>query len=625
MLGMSWINILWPMMAATSLTLALICVLIWFRQRSRQEYVAFSVFAVSVWFFTIFEWLLMRADSPQRYGDVERWILVVVTTGEISLAAFMRSYLHAGRKWLFWSICGTRLLGLVLNFSYGVSLNYLEITELRSVEVLGGETIALPVAVSNPLERFDEFINVLVLAFLADASVTAWRRGDRHMRRRALVVGGTVTLFFLIAAGHAALLHVGLVRPPYIVSLTFLAIVVVMSYELGSDVLRAAQLSGQLRQSEQRMDMAADAANLGLWEWNIPRDEIWATDRACALFALTPREDLDLKGFLDRVHPEEREAVGQAVSEAINGSGSYEKEYRIVLPDGGVRWMQAWGRVDTDADGKPVLMRGVVVDVTRRKEGEERARQMEAEAARQRDELAHLSRVAMLGELSGALAHELNQPLTAILSNAQAAQRFLARPDVDLAEIREILGDIVADDKRAGEVIRRLRSLLKKEDASFEPVDPNELAQEVLRLMRSDLLHREVNVTVALAPSLPRVSGDRVQLQQVLLNFLINACDAMGDGAQRRELTLRTAHRDGDIEVSVADSGKGIAADDLARIFEPFVTTKAQGMGLGLAICRTIIQAHGGRLWAENLEAGGAIVRFLLPAISSRESQTRGR
>lgn len=614
MFGMSWINILWPMMAATSLTLALICVLIWFRQRSRHEYVAFAVFAVSVWFFTIGEWLLMRADSPRHYEEVFRWMLVVVATGEISLAAFMRYHLKAGRARLFWAICALRILGLPFNFLYGANLSYLEIVDLRLVESFGGELIALPVAVPNPFEPFfNRLPDALLLLFLADASITAWRRGGPEERRRALMVGGTVTLFFLIAASHATLLHAGLAKPPYLVSLSFLGIVAVMSYELGSEVLKAAQLSGELRQSEQRMDLAADAANLGLWAWNIADDEIWATERGRGLLGFSTDERIDLDYFLQRVHPEEREAVSLAVAAALDGSGKYEKEYRVVLPDGRTRWIRAWGRVDSDGAGKPRLMRGVATDVTERKEAEARASRMEAEAARQRDELAHLSRVAMMGELSGALAHELNQPLTAILSNAQAAQRFLARENPDLEEIREILGDIVEADRRAGDIIRRLRSLLRKEDSTRQLVNMNELVRDVLRLTHSDRLTRGVEVRVAFTPGLPPVRGDRVQLQQVLLNLLTNACDAMED-QPRRDMAVETAVRDGSVEVSVADRGRGIAAEDLERIFEPFVTTKAQGMGLGLSICRTIIQAHDGELWAENREEGGAIFHFRLPA-----------
>ena len=232
--------------------------------------------------------------------------------------------------------------------------------------------------------------------------------------------------------------------------------------------------------------------------------------------------------------------------------------------------------------------------------------------------MAHLARVAMLGELSGSLAHELNQPLSAILSNAQAAQRFLARDPPQLDRVTEILADIVKSDKRAGAVITRLRSLLKKEEAQHRPLDMNEVVQEVLALMRSDFLNRQVSVRTELAPQLPAVSGDRVQLQQVLLNLLINGCDAMAGARAQPDLVVRSESAPGrNVRVSVADRGTGIPLEDLERIFEPFVTTKPQGLGLGLAVCRSIVKAHNGRLWATNNPDGGASVHIELPANST--------
>lgn len=219
----------------------------------------------------------------------------------------------------------------------------------------------------------------------------------------------------------------------------------------------------------------------------------------------------------------------------------------------------------------------------------------------------------MLGELSGALAHELNQPLTSILSNAQAAQLFIARGVVSADEIGPILDDIVKADRRAGDIIRRLRRLLKKDDSTRQWLDLNEVVSEVLRLTNSDRVSRGITIQLELSPDLPPVYGDEVQLQQVLLNLLNNACDAIEAVDALPALTVRTVCEAGNVIVSVADRGSGIGAEDMERIFEPFVTTKAKGLGLGLSICRTIIQAHGGRLWAENGQDGGAVFHFVVP------------
>jgi PAS domain S-box-containing protein len=253
-------------------------------------------------------------------------------------------------------------------------------------------------------------------------------------------------------------------------------------------------------------------------------------------------------------------------------------------------------------------------DVTARKRAE-------TEAEEQRQELAHLSRVASLGELSGALAHELNQPLAAILANTRAAQRILMRGSPDLAEVRTILEDIALDDRRAGEVIGRLRALLKKGQARLSEVDLNELVAEVRTLLHSDLIRRRVATETELAPSLPPVLGDRVQLQQVLLNLVANACDAMaGTAAHQRVVTIATSlTAEGWVQLSVRDGGDGIPEERLDQIFDAFFTTKEQGLGLGLAICRSIATAHGGRLSAANHPSGGATFHLVLnPAYPKR-------
>jgi len=274
-------------------------------------------------------------------------------------------------------------------------------------------------------------------------------------------------------------------------------------------------------------------------------------------------------------------------------------------------------RIDVSLTISPIRNeRGIIIgastiarDITARKKAE-------VEELQHRTELAHLSRVTMLGELSGSLAHELNQPLTAILSNAQAAQRFLAHDDVDLNEVRDILNDIVNQDKRAGEVIHRLRLLLKKSTVEHQLLDLNDVVSEVLKLVRNDLLNQKVTGQMELAPELPAIVGDRVQLQQVVLNLVMNGCDAIATGPTGdRKLIIRTGLNNGEgICVSVADQGVGLAPDNLEKVFEPFYSTKPHGMGLGLSVCRTIITAHGGKLWAANNADRGATFYFTIPA-----------
>jgi C4-dicarboxylate-specific signal transduction histidine kinase len=246
---------------------------------------------------------------------------------------------------------------------------------------------------------------------------------------------------------------------------------------------------------------------------------------------------------------------------------------------------------------------------------EEKNTRAELEIARQRNQLTHLSRVRTLGELSGSIAHEVSQPLAAILSNAQALQLLLRRPEPDLDEVHDILRDIVADDQRAGEIIRRLRLLLKRGEVQFQPLSANELVEDVLKLLRSELIDRGVTAHAELASSLPLLQADRVELQQVLINLVTNACDAMADmPTEDRSLTICTG-MDGDdfVLISVRDAGPGIAEGKLEQVFEPFFTSKVNGLGLGLSVCRTIVNAHGGKLRAEHHPRRGATFHLLLP------------
>jgi signal transduction histidine kinase len=239
---------------------------------------------------------------------------------------------------------------------------------------------------------------------------------------------------------------------------------------------------------------------------------------------------------------------------------------------------------------------------------------IEREAREQRVQLTHLSRVAMLGELSGGIAHELNQPLTAILANAQAAQHLLAGKSGTPEMLGEILQDIVAADQRAGEVIQRLRALFRRGETQFGELEINGLVGDVLDIARGDLVTRGVEVERDFEPRLPRVSADRIELQQVLLNLVMNAWEAMS-AVDSRRLVVRTRRLDGLVEVSVDDSGPGFTAEHYQRMFEPFYTTKPQGLGLGLSISRAIIRAHGGQLLGVTYPGGGASFRVLMPAL----------
>ncbi len=368
------------------------------------------------------------------------------------------------------------------------------------------------------------------------------------------------------------------------------------------------QAIAELRDSEKRMSLAADATGVGIWLWDIARDDIWATAQTRTLYGMPESAPIDFNRFLDTLHPLDRGSTKKSVDEALTTGNDFELQYRVVHPDGEIRWVSARGQVESRNFGQPGTVVGVSLDITARKSAE-------LAVERHRNELARMARVGLSGQLSGAIAHELNQPLTAILSNAQAAQRLMGQEPPDLEEIREIFKDIVEEDQRAVEVIRRLRTLFNRGELQRQPLDLNEVTREVMRLMHSELLTRNVNLVASLAEGLPTVLGDRVQLQQVLLNLIVNASESMAENEPLgRRLTVRTGlGGEGAVTVEVADLGKGVDPDAMDSLFEPFFTTKPQGMGMGLAISRSIIEAHDGRLSVSKNEGAGATFRVSLP------------
>ncbi len=286
-------------------------------------------------------------------------------------------------------------------------------------------------------------------------------------------------------------------------------------------------------------------------------------------------------------------SVYREMWESITHGKIWQGEFQNRRKNGELYWERANISPLLDDSGKITHYVGVKDDITEQ-------RRLEKEAMEQRDELFHLSRVASLGQLSGSLAHELNQPLGIILSNAQAAQRMLARENPDIPELREILADIVGEDRRAGEVILRLRALLKRGETKLMPLALGKVVEDMLGLLRSDLIARGVTIQTVLAEALPTVPGDEVQLQQVLINLITNACDAMEENAPaERILRISTSRQESSVRLSVEDLGCGLPDGDASRIFQPFVTTKSHGMGIGLSICRSVMAAHHGRLWAE--------------------------
>jgi PAS domain S-box-containing protein len=601
---MNWIAITWPMVAAACLTLGMIELRIGLAQPPRAARLLFALSALVVAVVAGLELAMMRTDVLAEWWPLMRWMDIAVGVMIVSLTAFIWVYFGTGNKWLALAVPCLYALGLVFDYfpgPPGSGMTYRMVTGFRTVETFGGAAFSLAEGVPNPWNVFPYLAVLMLIVFVVDASVRSWRRGER---RRAAVIGGAVVFFFLLAGAHSAMVETGIVQTPYLISWSYLAILVAMGSELNADVLAGARLGRRLQESERRMELASSAANLGMWAWDIVRDLIWATSKARSLLGFSESERLSGARFLSAMHPADRETVERAVREAIAKNAEFDIEYRVPGPDGKLRWIAARGRSE---DGRDQRLLGVAVDVTERKIAE-------MQAAKASAELRHMTRVSMLGQLSAAIAHQLNQPLAAILGNAEAAQKMLGRDKVDLMELREICNDIVSEDHRASQIIGRLRDLYKRGDTKMEPLDLNQLIGETLDLVRPELLARHITVATDLASMLPMVEGSRVQLQQVLLNLALNAADAMSETAiEQRNLTIRTEVIPANVQMYFVDHGLGIATDDLKRIFDAFWSTKPEGMGIGLAICESIVAVHRGSITAANNAEGGATFCVKLP------------
>lgn len=377
-------------------------------------------------------------------------------------------------------------------------------------------------------------------------------------------------------------------------------------------------------ESRERLALISSMSGFGFWSWDAATDQVWASTHARGILGLDADAPLVPDALLAQIHPDDRAKVLQAIrapssSGATMEGATMEMELRVLEPRGEIRWITAKACSHRSETGAVQRLAGYVVDDCQRKRAS-------AELLKMQQKLTHLTRVALLGELSGALAHELQQPLTAILCNAQAAQLLVAKDKLDLEELREILQEIVSDDKHAGQIIQRLRALLMRGEMQVQRLEIGELLRDVLTLARGTLMERNVQLNTRIENGVPEVQGDRVELQQVLLNLVLNACESMSANPARDRRIEIVAARDADPDVvrfSVLDCGTGIGGEELERVFDPFFTTKEGGLGLGLAICQSIIGAHGGRLWATNRSDRGAAFHFTLQAMSGEESHER--
>jgi PAS domain S-box-containing protein len=398
--------------------------------------------------------------------------------------------------------------------------------------------------------------------------------------------------------------------------ITLLALAAVQLASIGALLAQSARR----RQDRVALDAAANrlariAGQVGFWQWDLDTDRIAVEPafRKLLGFEATAVAPIDLRAL---IQADDLHKVMHAAREHVAGrSATFEIQHRVIDRNKNIRWFLSRGQVQCDRDNRPVRLVGTAVDITDRKRDEDERAHVQVQLQEQRVELAHLGRAAAAGALSGAFAHELRQPLSAILMNAQAAQEYLRKPNVERNEISAILADIEAESRRAGSIIRNLRNLLRPGEEHFLPTSVGSIVDDVLTLMRGDLVARSVEVVVGPMHDVPPILAERVQLQQVMLNLISNACDALSSVDPReRRIAISSSTVDGRVHISIADNGCGLAEHQLAEIFRPFVSTKRHGLGLGLSISRSIMEAHRGKIWAEKNPRGGTTVNLEFPA-----------
>lgn len=744
---MSWVTFIWALVVGACVTMALPHLFIGLKGRA-WENLFFVLAALAVAGIAFGELAIMHSQTADEIGRAIQRTHIPVFFLYVGVIGFVGFYFRTGRPWLGITACGARFATLVINFALPPNLNFREIHGLRHFNFLG-DAIVMPEGVINPWTRLGELSSLLMLVFVVDASIRLWRGGSADGRRRAVVVGGSVTIFVVLAAGVAALTHRDVVHLPYLISFPFLGVIAAMGFELSYDILRAAQTERQLRisdvalrESEERMSLAASAGNLGLWTWNIPRDDIWLNDTGRALFGLTNSKPINFSTFLETVHADDREGMHERLQSALSRQDEYESEYRLTPRNGETRWVAGYGRVEFDDHGRPAVLRGVSRDITKRKLAEEALRESEARfrtvadvapvmiwmsgpdkegiffnkgwleftgrtvdqelgegwlkgvhaedlpncldvcgtafgkrepftveyRLRRKDgeyrwlvdtgtprfdadgaflgyigscidigerkqaeldhqlqslELARVGRLALMGELAASLAHEVNNPLGAMVTNASAGQRLLSHGQLETGELRELFADIIADGQRAREVIQGIRNMVRKTEATHALVDLKEVVRDLLRIVRADAITRKVSLVAEMDPNAGVVMGDRVQLLQVLLNLTMNAFEALTVmRADARRVLIRAGRaQDGTVCVRVRDAGPGFPDGIGEQLFEPFFSTKPEGTGMGLAIARSIVEAHGGTLAAENCPDGGALFIICLPEAAEAKSR----
>jgi PAS domain S-box-containing protein len=579
---MSWISAIWSTAAGLSLGIALVHLLVWSHDRRSWANLCFFISVLGVLGLAICELITMYSGSPVVYGQAIRWTHLVYAIGIFGNLGFIHFYFGTGRKWLLASALTLRVLVVVANFTTGVNLHFAIVRSLEKVTFLGEQVSVVGNWVPNPWVRLGLLAALVQLVYVVDASIRLWRTGSPGSRGRAVVVGGAVALALTVAPALAALTAAGALRMPLMVSFPFLGVALAMGYELSRDVLRAARLGRELRESERQLALTAEAANVGIWIHDLARDEIWASAQWRELLGFTKSERLDFECFLRRLHPGDRERIREAFTQATQHTGHYEEEYRVMLPNGQIRWIASRGHVEF-SEGQPVLRRGASLDITRRKQAEEAARSLSGrlidaqEAERKR------------------LARELHDDLSQNLAFlAVELDIFGQKPPIASSDVSKRMAELSAQ-------VRNLSSSVHRLSHELHPAKLEQLG--LLAAVRG--LCRDFgaaqNIAIAFVPhNVPRSVPDDIALclyrvvQEALQNVVKHS------GAATAKVELRCSG--GELCLVVSDQGCGFDS-----------SAKTDEGSLGLVSMHERVRLVSGRITVQSREGQGTRIMVQVP------------
>jgi PAS domain S-box-containing protein len=597
---MSWITIVWSINAGACLTLAAIYLVVWCRRCESWVHLLFSCSAIAAAAIAVMELAMLHTQTVGRYEALVRWIHVPVWVLLLSFVGFVRAYLRAGRPWLAWSIYGLRTLVLIVDLILTPNINFREITSIRHLGLWGGEMASLPVGVPNPWGILSLISLPLLLIFFVDAMITVWRRGDR---RRALIIGGSM-MFGTIVALHVPLVIWGVIHVPFFLCFAYTGIVGAMGYELSNDMFHAAQLARELEASEKRLNLAADSAGLGLWEWDLNKDEIWVSQTRRAQLGFPLSGKITFEDLSSRWHVDDRDQVREALKDAIENGKDYEAEFRIVLADASVRWIAARGRVQVNGRGEPVRLLGVSVDLTARKQAEIIAQQ-------QRDEL-----------------ERLRQQRTALLERELSERTRLEREVIDICarEQRRIAYDLhdgvgqqlvgialwaksleeqlraerSSEADKAGMIVKLVNDTARQARLTARTLEGADGVGDLKTALRSLVISVSRNCSVkatvtAQGSSLPISPPVAAQLYRIAQEAVHNAVE---HGAAR-DVQINLTFNHETMVLAIRDNGKGFDSN-------------ANGNGMGLRIMRYRAQCIGGSCDVQSTSEG-TVVRCRVP------------